>query len=79
MAPPSLAHVDENESVSREVSMINECDVIGDELTRVHEDFDGPALAPLPDQAEMEGRMLHSNSSAAVENDEAQEEEKIHS
>ncbi|KAG6499385.1 uncharacterized protein LOC121996268 [Zingiber officinale] len=72
VAPTSLAYVDQNESVSKEVSMINERDVIGDELTRVHDDFDGPALTPLPDQAEME-RMLHSNSSAAVEN-EAKEE-----
>lgn len=53
-APTSLAFVDQNESVSREVSMINELDVIGDELSRVHDDFEGPVLAPLQGQAEME-------------------------
>lgn len=53
--------------------MINELDVIGDELSRVHDDFEGPVLAPLPSQAEME-RMLHSNLSP-VENE--SKEEKI--
>ncbi|WOK96772.1 hypothetical protein Cni_G05479 [Canna indica] len=36
--PPSLAFVEQNESVSREISIIKELDVIGDELSRVHED-----------------------------------------
>ncbi|XP_029116719.2 uncharacterized protein [Elaeis guineensis] len=44
----SLASIEENESRSREISEIRECDVIGDELYGVHDDLVHPSLPILP-------------------------------
>ncbi|RWW70896.1 hypothetical protein BHE74_00021401 [Ensete ventricosum] len=63
VVPLSLAFVDQNESVSREISIIKELDVIGDELSKVHEDFGGPILPVLPDPAARQS-MLGSNLSS---------------
>ncbi|XP_065019470.1 uncharacterized protein LOC135645221 isoform X1 [Musa acuminata AAA Group] len=61
-ASPSLASVDENEAASREISVIKELDVIGDEA-RVRKDSGRPLWRILPSPAARK-RTLHSSLSA---------------
>ncbi|THU52275.1 hypothetical protein C4D60_Mb10t02270 [Musa balbisiana] len=70
VVPPSLAFVDQNESVSREISIIKELDVIGDELCKVHEDFGGPILPVLPDPAARQSMLGSNLSSVEIETSE---------
>ncbi|CAL9180944.1 unnamed protein product [Musa hybrid cultivar] len=70
VVPPSLAFVDQNESVSREISIIKELDVIGDELSKVHEDFGGPILPVLPDPAARQSMLGSNLSSVEIETSE---------
>ncbi|XP_072995248.1 uncharacterized protein [Typha latifolia] len=45
---PSLSCVEENESRLNNISVIRECDIIGDELSVIHEDFGHPVIPVLP-------------------------------
>ncbi|CAL9084542.1 unnamed protein product [Musa textilis] len=68
-ASPSLASVDENEAASREISVIKELDVIGDEA-RVRKDSGHPLWRILPSPAARK-RTLHSSwSSVEIQSNE---------
>ncbi|XP_029120533.2 uncharacterized protein [Elaeis guineensis] len=59
----SLASVEENESRSREISEIRERDVIGDELSGVHDDLFHPIVPMLP-KASSERQLRRSSLSS---------------
>lgn len=57
----SLASVDEHESLSREVSVIEEADVIGHEMYRAHRGSGGPVVRAVPAPAAAKKALLRSS------------------